>query len=212
MSGAPSVWSVTHAGFDGFLRRAERAVLVVAPRLRLRFSAAVAKYFVAEYGTKGVSLGTFDRAQVPTERWLRTVLGDDARDGYYLFRDGRVIAFHDGEVERAEKRSRLQGLVVLAARALDSLDPEAAAAVIEGFELALAGRAAAVDPYEVLKLAPDADDAEVRAARDRELLENHPDRVAQMSAEIRELAARTTQAINDAYAAIRASRRRRSSP
>ncbi len=63
------------------------------------------------------------------------------------------------------------------------------------------------DPYEVLGVSPGDSEAVVRAAYQKLVRENHPDRVADMSAEIRDLAKRRTQELNAAYEEIKRSRR-----
>ncbi len=54
-------------------------------------------------------------------------------------------------------------------------------------------------PHEVLGVPPGATTDEIRAADQRLVRENHPDRVADMSPEIRDLAERRTKEINRAY-------------
>lgn len=58
--------------------------------------------------------------------------------------------------------------------------------------------------YEVLGVPANATTGEIRAAYQRLVRENHPDRVADMSPEIRELAERRTKEINAAYEKLRA--------
>jgi DnaJ-class molecular chaperone len=55
------------------------------------------------------------------------------------------------------------------------------------------------DPYEVLGVARGASPEDIRAAYQKKVRENHPDKVAGMSQEIRDLAQRRTQEINVAY-------------
>lgn len=58
------------------------------------------------------------------------------------------------------------------------------------------------DAYKVLGINPDATDDEVRKAYRKMVLENHPDRVASLGADIREAATRKLQEINEAKDAI----------
>lgn len=58
-------------------------------------------------------------------------------------------------------------------------------------------------PWKVLGLARGADQPAIEQAWRRLIQENHPDRVAQMDPEIQALAAKRTQAINEAYDALR---------
>jgi len=53
--------------------------------------------------------------------------------------------------------------------------------------------------HEVLGVRPDASTEEIRAAYQRLMRENHPDRVADMSQEIRDLAEKRSKEINQAY-------------
>jgi len=57
--------------------------------------------------------------------------------------------------------------------------------------------------HAILGVPEGASQAEIKAAYQRLSLENHPDRVAHMGPEIRELAARRTREINAAYQALR---------
>lgn len=211
----PTPWVVTQASLAGFLQRARVALLVVAPRPR--FSPAVARAFAAEHGD--VSFGT-----LATARWLLEHVGplfadasslDEPPDGYYLFRDAGALAHHPGALDREPVPLSIRGVIAAAAdataKAIDPLDAVSARAVIAAFEQALIARppprrVEEGSPYALLQIPPSATDAELKAARDRALLQNHPDRVAHMSEDIRALAVRKTQAINDAYAAIRALR------
>jgi DnaJ-domain-containing protein 1 len=54
--------------------------------------------------------------------------------------------------------------------------------------------------FEVLEVPESATDEQIAAAYKRKISENHPDKVAQMGAEIRALAERRSQQINAAYA------------
>ncbi len=59
------------------------------------------------------------------------------------------------------------------------------------------------DPHDVLGVARGASEAEIRAAYQQKMRENHPDRVADMSREIRDLAEERTKEINAAYYKLR---------
>jgi preprotein translocase subunit Sec63 len=58
-------------------------------------------------------------------------------------------------------------------------------------------------PWDVLGVSPGASDEEIRAAYTKKMRENHPDRVADMAAEIREVAERRSKEINAAYDALK---------
>ena len=60
-------------------------------------------------------------------------------------------------------------------------------------------------PHIVLGVTPQATQEEIRAAYQRLVHENHPDRVATMSEEIRALALTRTQQINRAYELLKRS-------
>jgi DnaJ-domain-containing protein 1 len=58
-------------------------------------------------------------------------------------------------------------------------------------------------PHEVLGVAPNASREEVRAAYQKLVQQYHPDRVADMGPELRELAEQHTKELNAAYAAMK---------
>lgn len=72
-------------------------------------------------------------------------------------------------------------------------------------------RAARDDPYAVLGVAADADDAAINLAYRRMMSQNHPDRMAQAAPELRRQAEIRTREINAAYDRIRILRKRHSS-
>jgi hypothetical protein len=59
------------------------------------------------------------------------------------------------------------------------------------------------EAYSVLEAAPSDSDEEIKKKYRQAMLEYHPDRVAHLGRELRELAVRKSTAINEAYAAIR---------
>lgn len=65
------------------------------------------------------------------------------------------------------------------------------------------GPESTASPWEVLGLQPGAQQDAVEEAWRGLIQENHPDRVSHMDPEIQALAARRTQAINEAYEALR---------
>ena len=69
-----------------------------------------------------------------------------------------------------------------------------------GAEAARAGK----DPYAVLNVAPDATPVEVTAAYRKMAQMYHPDKVAGLAPEFREIADRKMKEINAAYAQIKA--------
>jgi hypothetical protein len=62
------------------------------------------------------------------------------------------------------------------------------------------------DPYVTLGASSSDSDEEIKQKYKRAVMEYHPDRVAHLGRELRDLAAKKTTAINAAYAAIRKSR------
>lgn len=58
-------------------------------------------------------------------------------------------------------------------------------------------------PHEVLGVGPEASPEEIKAAFQKAIRENHPDRVADMSDEIRALAERKTREVTQAYETLR---------
>ena len=60
-------------------------------------------------------------------------------------------------------------------------------------------------PWDVLGVAPGASIEEIRAAYQRQVMANHPDRVANMAQEFRDLAESRTKEINAAYSQLKRS-------
>ena len=63
-------------------------------------------------------------------------------------------------------------------------------------------RGPALSPYDVLGVSPQATSEEIRAAYQKLMREYHPDRVADLGSELRELAEKRSKEINAAYAAL----------
>jgi preprotein translocase subunit Sec63 len=63
------------------------------------------------------------------------------------------------------------------------------------------------DPYSILGASPQDSDDEIKRKYKKLIADYHPDRVANLGIELRDLAERKTKAINNAYAAIRRLRR-----
>ena len=120
--------------------------------------------------------------------------------GFVLIEHGRVIKPIDVvAVGGASEPHRLPGIVRNAFRPKGRAAPAAArAAAVRG----LSG-----DPYELLGVSPDDSDSAIRKRYKQLLLDYHPDRVDHLGEEIRDLAARKTTEINQAYAAIKKLRR-----
>ncbi len=63
------------------------------------------------------------------------------------------------------------------------------------------------DPYSILRASPEDSDDEIKRKYKKLIADYHPDRVANLGIELRDLAERKTKAINNAYAEIRRFRR-----
>lgn len=63
------------------------------------------------------------------------------------------------------------------------------------------------DPYSIFSASPQDSDDEIKRKYKKLIADYHPDRVANLGIELRDLAERKTKAINNAYAAIRRLRR-----
>lgn len=215
---------LTQREFDSFVADAPIAVVRVQRRATARsFLRPVARYFVSEY-PDAARVAVFDSAQVATRRWLIKRVNKPplsaqwsvdaengiAPEGYYLFKSGRPIAYHSGRSATLVDPVSANGWMI-ALDVLGETDERKARAVIDHFEGALslleAGPAEGLeaelrDPHQILGIAKKATKDEVKKARDRRLMEYHPDRVADMAPEIRDLATKRTQEINSAYAQI----------
>jgi len=67
----------------------------------------------------------------------------------------------------------------------------------------VSGPTAVQSPWDIMGLQPGATPETVEETWRRLIQENHPDRVSHMDPEIQALAARRTQAINEAYATLK---------
>ena len=65
------------------------------------------------------------------------------------------------------------------------------------------GRPRRSSPYEILEIPEGANQDEIRAAWQRLSMEYHPDRVAHMGRDLRDLAEKRIKAINEAYEQLR---------
>jgi hypothetical protein len=120
--------------------------------------------------------------------------------GFVLMERGRVIKPIDVvAVGGASEPHRLPGIVRNAFR------PKVRAAAAGARASAVRGLSG--DPYELLGVSPEASDSAIRKRYKKLLLDYHPDRVNHLGEEIRDLAARKTTEINQAYAAIKELRR-----
>jgi hypothetical protein len=116
--------------------------------------------------------------------------------GFVLFEQGRVIKVVDVEAVNGSSRpDRLGGIVrdaftQKARRPTSGTKPDRASL-------------AAGDPYQVLGASASDADEEIKKKYKHMIMEYHPDRVAHLGTELRELAAKKTTEINGAFAAIR---------
>jgi len=152
-------------------------------------------------------------AAVPEVRWVypTRALGDKLVEhlcnfahcsrfekGFMLLEMGRVIKAIDVDaVNGSAQPHTLAGLVRAAFEPRRQARAEAPA---------VRDRAEPDDPYAILSASPSDSDEEIKQKYKRSVMEYHPDRVAHLGRELRELAAKKTTAINAAYAAIRKDR------
>jgi DnaJ-domain-containing protein 1 len=119
--------------------------------------------------------------------------------GFVLFEQGRIIKVVDVDAVNGSSRpDRLGGIVrdaftQKARRPGTGTKPDRASI-------------AAGDPYQVLGASEADADEEIKKKYKHMIMEYHPDRVAHLGAELRELAARKTTEINAAFATIRRTR------
>lgn len=138
------------------------------------------------------------RKQQGEAQWQRQMQQACAEIAIALNQESRIqlVAFlaeivkADGQVQDAELRELRQVATWL------RLD-----AGVADQMFALGGKSVE-DAYKVLGLEPDATDDEVRKAYRKMVLENHPDRVANLGDDIKEAATRKLQEINEAKNAI----------
>jgi hypothetical protein len=130
-------------------------------------------------------------------------------DGYYLAVDGRLTSYQTGR--DAEAYGAALKAFFSSRSPADTLNERNARSVIAAFD-ALISRALdarrpslapARDPHAVLGITPTATAEEIDDAYRQRIREYHPDRVATMAQEIRELATQRTAEINAAYAELR---------
>lgn len=121
--------------------------------------------------------------------------------GMVLLERGRVVGAIDVDaVGGSAQPHRLAGMVRAA------FEPRRRAATAEPPPSPAKGEPK--DPYGLIGASPSDSDDEIRAKYKQAVMEYHPDRVAHLGQELRDLAASKTTAINAAYAAIRRQRRK----
>ncbi len=154
-----------------------------------------------------------------------------APDGYYLFSNGQANAFHPGKTFDQDTDLAVMGvgaLISLFARSSTPLSTSVQVLqrkaaedviavfekVIDGLPLSTNGSASAealtvTDPYTVIGVSSMATDAELKSEYRKQIILNHPDRVAHMSKEIQKVAQGRTQTIINAYRSIIEIRRKK---
>jgi hypothetical protein len=119
--------------------------------------------------------------------------------GFVLIESGKVVRVVDvGAVGGVSEPHRLADVV---RAAFDGHNSRSRSGSTSGLQGALGG-----DPYAVLGAAASDSDEEIKKKYKVLIMEYHPDRVAHLGAELRDLAAKKTTVINAAYAAIRKQR------
>ncbi len=224
------VQTVTHESFRAFLKRTRYALALIAPKTQ-SFNEFVERHFRAEYPEQ-FSFGALDPSRDASQAWLvkhveaamhpKHRLARVVAPGYYLFRQGECLAYHDGTASPEEHMgAAVGGLISLALGGSGGgvhreLAKRGAALLIDAFERVLGAAAPAAtqgaraapaqDPYAVLGVSPVASEEDIDAAYHKQILENHPDRVNTMGPVIRAAASEQTKAINAARDAIRKQR------
>ena len=205
--------SLNFSTFHTFLSGNSKVVLYAAPFTWNDFNPFVAEHFgqTRAVPTARLDLSTgVDWFSKVTMKALKQPHGawDSA---YYLAVGGKIVRCHhedsaDTWVMLAQ--GALTGDMQSARRATQH---RAAAKLIAEFEEILTRisppptkvRKAEPDPYAVLGIHPGATAEEIDSARRKKTYENHPDRVATMSAEIKSFAEARTVEINAAWAQLR---------
>jgi hypothetical protein len=119
--------------------------------------------------------------------------------GFILIESGRVVRVVDVDaVGGVSEPHRLADVVRAAFNGRNSGPGSGGTSGLQG---ALGG-----DPYAVLGATVSDSDEEIKKKYKVLIMEYHPDRVAHLGAELRDLATKKTTAINTAYAAIRKQR------
>jgi len=200
------------------------------------FAPQILEHFRADYSDQ-VDAGCFGWSQVLAfAEWAPKIFGafSEKGSGYYLFVDGKCVAFHSGtssdpqEVHLDKNISKV-GVVALLSQngqlqqtAAEMLSLKQAERVIKCFEpivqrvLPLNGRsrtdnsetaqvtnspqtAKAPSANDLLGVARDASQEEIKQAYRQAMAQNHPDKVAHLSPELQAVAQRKTREIKEAY-------------
>lgn len=216
---------LTQQTFDSFVESAPIAIVLVTNGIEA-FLNGVRDYFGKEYGAD-IRFGTFDWTQVAYTGWLQKRVGtllrqqhlapSGTRNGYYLFVEGKPVAYHRG-LDTNMAAHLLGGLLAGAITndpkdglrsGLETSEAAAAQGVLRQFEEVLAKRPrpasrvpeapkppANDEPHVVLGVNKDATDDEIDAAYQKLVKQNHPDQVAHVDPALQRLANERTVAIN----------------
>lgn len=205
-----------------FLRAHKNAVVLLGTSPRGSFLLPVAHKLASLYGA--VACAYLRLPDLADRAWALQHMAEAlrghrvraARRGYYLFIEGRAVAFHPGlyDPTLARELDRMERLIQAArqddaVRLFQRVARLAAQAVLSCFDAPLfeanPDAPCRTNPYLVLGVRRGADPAEIRTAYRRLLRENHPDLVAQRAQgepEAIEEAQRRTQSIVLAYRAL----------
>lgn len=223
----PRILTLTPRTFDAALDRRRFALVRVARGARGLPAPLVDGLVDAR--PEGLTVGLVDAARpYPARFWLdafQTRSGPIRRDGsavpegYYLYRDGLVVAHHAGGAHadpRQVLRYLLERLVEAPVEDAGGWVHEQAAEPGAGWRHQQRREPppppppppgpAGVDPYQVLGVAPTCSDDELRKAYKAALKANHPDRVAHLSAALQQFALAQTQAIRAAWETLKSKR------
>lgn len=197
------------------------------------FAPKVEQHFRADFPDQ-VAVGCFDTSQVLAfESWAPRFFGSfsDKGFGYYLFINGKCVAFHPiqannptarqvetvlelvsvFESDKARAASMAEGALHLVA---DSVVREFEPLVQQNLEqirvTSARGATQALtddsssksDPHEVLGVAKHATPEEIKRAYRQKMEQNHPDKVEHLGPAIKKVAQTETRRIQEAYEAL----------
>lgn len=219
----PRVSLITQPTFARFVSRRPVALIHVYSYHSLDFHPSMLDYFDAKYPSK-IAYGLLDRSAAPIAAWWNEEFGpimgtvsstNDVKPGFYLFHEGKVVQRAEGKAAKSQEDVWINLAVALVSQSgavLESSRRDDANALVQEIEpairLLLPPKAPSPqrpvqppveDPFSVLQVAPSCTRKELGEAYRQQIALNHPDKVAHMAPEIRELAEKRTKAITCAY-------------
>ena len=229
----PTIVAVTQANFESLVTSREFLILrleSVYPQIDPR----LIDYLEGSYPGKA-SYGTLEPSSIPISIWwenrFSSCLGklkypSEVQAGYYVFHRGKINSWHSGQppaaVLQTTDRSGL-GIFLNCLEILDANSDDKRIDTVSRF-LDKAMRSGSIeqkattasspqttghaesDPFKFLAVAHSATNADIKKAYRARMAESHPDKVAHLSARLREAAAQETIAIQLAFDTIRKKR------